>query len=323
MDKTLQAAILLLASCVILTGCTSEPPSSHPETATGTAGSSAVSQTASPERYTIPDVIDDSFWDAVNRLNSIGQVNVRLEETDVIADALGIEELVDPNDYPEIADFTVRETDPEAGDSLPENGTISIYVDPPLPQEAKGHAWQAECGPPQKKVFGQDNILEFMATHKAATCQTNRIPGSKLVLSKDEEDALKLANKSEFYGADSDFEDLLDLCTKPELSPSDIGDRYLFGAAAKICPNSPLADTLAGWGNGSIFDDGSYEVGSDVVPGTYVSSSPAKNCYWERSTAHGSVIDNDFIVFARKGAKAILNSGESFHSENCGTWKLQ
>lgn len=92
-------------------------------------------------------------------------------------------------------------------------------------------------------------------------------------------------------------------------------------AAAMICPTAPHAATLAGRGDGSVFDSGGSRVVGQTVPaGTYRSTSPAENCYWERTTGGGDTIANDFVTFAADGVTVELRDGEGFTSSDCGIW---
>ena len=72
--------------------------------------------------------------------------------------------------------------------------------------------------------------------------------------------------------------------------------------------------------------DGTYTVGDEMDPGTYQAmvthgANGLHNCYWERSTGSGDIIDNNFINFAPDGVTVTVKSGEGFTSENCGAWK--
>ena len=69
--------------------------------------------------------------------------------------------------------------------------------------------------------------------------------------------------------------------------------------------------------------DGTYEVGVDVQPGTYVSAPTSGiNCYWERSTGSddlGSIIDNDNTT--GQAVVTIKKSDKFFTSSGCSDWK--
>ena len=72
------------------------------------------------------------------------------------------------------------------------------------------------------------------------------------------------------------------------------------------------------------FDDGRYTVGHKpgmVKPGIYRVAGPLRDCYWERSTGNGSIIDNQFITYAPSGTRVTVSTGEGFTSERCGRWE--
>ncbi|MEU4033507.1 hypothetical protein [Streptomyces collinus] len=71
---------------------------------------------------------------------------------------------------------------------------------------------------------------------------------------------------------------------------------------------------------GRVFDDGVYRVGSEVRPGTYYTTD-VEGCYWERTDANGSTIDNNFVSAAKRVQVTIRASDYSFHSESCGRWQ--
>ena len=81
-----------------------------------------------------------------------------------------------------------------------------------------------------------------------------------------------------------------------------------------MAPPPPPAVAMGG--------DGTYEVGVDIKPGTYVSKRPESgNCYWARLTGGdslGSIIDNgnsagQVVVTIKKGDKF-------FESNGCSDW---
>lgn len=72
---------------------------------------------------------------------------------------------------------------------------------------------------------------------------------------------------------------------------------------------------------GTTFVDGNHIVGDNgIAPGYYRTTQEARNCYWERTSASGSTIDNDFVTFAPGGAEVRVRAGEGLVSDGCGTW---
>lgn len=84
--------------------------------------------------------------------------------------------------------------------------------------------------------------------------------------------------------------------------------------ATETAPPPPPETAMAG--------DGTYEVGVDVKPGTYVSPpTDGINCYWERSTGGdelGSIIANDNT--SGQAVVTIKKSDKFFISSGCSDW---
>ena len=69
------------------------------------------------------------------------------------------------------------------------------------------------------------------------------------------------------------------------------------------------------------FKDGNYAVPKDVKPGDYRTFGAASDCFWERSTSRGDVIDSSFVANAPNGARVtIRRSDGGFKSEGCELW---
>ncbi|MFE5614091.1 hypothetical protein [Streptomyces sp. NPDC056524] len=76
------------------------------------------------------------------------------------------------------------------------------------------------------------------------------------------------------------------------------------------------------------FGDGTYVVSSKPVegeetipPGTYRSQGKMEDCYWERTSESGDIIDNNFATSARSITVTIRSSDGQFTSEGCEVWK--
>ncbi|WBC08379.1 hypothetical protein [Micromonospora sp. WMMA1947] len=102
-------------------------------------------------------------------------------------------------------------------------------------------------------------------------------------------------------------------------------------AALTLCPAHPYARKwraavrqgradaqLAA--QGRLFEDGTYRVGKEIKPGTYVTTD-VDGCYWERQDRSGNTIDNYFTNGARRVQVTIRSSDYAFHSESCGKWR--
>jgi hypothetical protein len=64
--------------------------------------------------------------------------------------------------------------------------------------------------------------------------------------------------------------------------------------------------------------EGFWIVGVDIAPGLWRNDGTEDNCYWERSTKTGDIIDNHF---GAGGGTAYLRATDfQFQARNCGTW---
>lgn len=131
---------------------------------------------------------------------------------------------------------------------------------------------------------------------------------------------------------------LYELCTR--VSPDDISLSPGLPSTTRIeeingmlalCPGHPLAAQLKGAiaqalapttaeVAGESFHGGTFLVGTEVQPGTYAVEGEIENCYWERTNARGEIIDNGFVVGARRVEVTIHSSDYSFHNQGCGEW---
>jgi hypothetical protein len=71
-------------------------------------------------------------------------------------------------------------------------------------------------------------------------------------------------------------------------------------------------------------EEGDWEVGADVKPGTYKTVEPIEgDCYWKISPIGrpDDIIDNDIVTGGRP--TVILKKGQQFTNQGCGTWGRQ
>jgi len=98
--------------------------------------------------------------------------------------------------------------------------------------------------------------------------------------------------------------------------------------AALLCPDHPhieelgpavaAALDLAERDRNRIQYDGTYVVGKELNPGTYV-AMPTGGCYWERTDRNGEIIDNNFSNGARVQF-TVEPSDYSVSVQGCGEW---
>jgi hypothetical protein len=68
------------------------------------------------------------------------------------------------------------------------------------------------------------------------------------------------------------------------------------------------------------FGDGTYIVGTDILPGTYRSSGD-NDCYWERLSGF-SGSESDIIANGSNSIITIKNTDKGFDTSGCGTWTI-
>jgi hypothetical protein len=75
----------------------------------------------------------------------------------------------------------------------------------------------------------------------------------------------------------------------------------------------------------STISNGIHEVGVDVKAGQYKTNVPeGELCYWERSRGADDISDSTSTSTYKEGParqSVTLKKGESFETEDCGTWK--
>lgn len=148
----------------------------------------------------------------------------------------------------------------------------------------------------------------------------------------------------ELYGSAAEF--VSDMCESLPTSGAGMSTRpqwlaeggYLEGDGAailqagvpKLCPKwtSVVKQAVSGdyerW-----YSSGTYRVSSKpgtvddpaIPPGTYRSEGKLEDCYWERTSESGEIIDNNFATSARRITVTIRASDGQFTSERCGVWK--
>lgn len=68
---------------------------------------------------------------------------------------------------------------------------------------------------------------------------------------------------------------------------------------------------------------GTFVVGQDIQPGTYVVEQASPGCYWERTDASGEIIDNNFVTGATRVQVTIRSTDYSFTNQGCGKFVRQ
>lgn len=93
---------------------------------------------------------------------------------------------------------------------------------------------------------------------------------------------------------------------------------------AQAAPAPAVTVTQQPQENTAVTDDGIYQVGVDIKPGTYVAKGPFDpdtGCYWARlkSADPNDEISND-LKMSGQSIVTIKKSDADFETEGCGTW---
>ncbi len=119
------------------------------------------------------------------------------------------------------------------------------------------------------------------------------------------------------------------LIPSTEVSPEQVAE---VNGMLTLCPKHPYAKELRramtegqqlaqAEARGELFYAGTFRVGAEIKPGTYVIDEASEGCYWERLDASGEIIDNNFLAGATRVEVTIVASDYSFHNEGCGPWR--
>jgi hypothetical protein len=92
-----------------------------------------------------------------------------------------------------------------------------------------------------------------------------------------------------------------------------------------LCPEH-VATLDAVLGGTAPVGDGSYQVGAAhnrVVPGQWRTTDAVADCYWERTSPNGDILDNQFVTHAAARVTITIRPSDgSFTTRGCGMWEL-
>ncbi|GAA2001391.1 hypothetical protein [Brevibacterium samyangense] len=183
-----------------------------------------------------------------------------------------------------------------------------------------------------------DDIWEFEASGRVECDVSFKSFSRSYTTTETERDAIEEADYDDVDSLDT----LYSLCAEAYLgdyeetlpwSPAQIQEAR---GAFVLCPDHPERDEVEermqqgeeeekARERGEIFGSGTYRVGEDISPGTYVTESDSgfDGCYWERLDSAGNIIDNNFIRSGFRAEVTIRESDYSFSTERCGEWRKQ
>jgi hypothetical protein len=99
------------------------------------------------------------------------------------------------------------------------------------------------------------------------------------------------------------------------------GERRPRGKSAKAPAAAPMSPSSSTTPGGSSIEEGTWEVGKDIRPGTYKASG-GSGCYWAILNGpptgdHDNIEDNGGFT---KHVVVTLSEGQWFETNGCGTW---
>lgn len=93
------------------------------------------------------------------------------------------------------------------------------------------------------------------------------------------------------------------------------------GAATDVAGADPTQPVTPPAAKTTIAADGTYQVGTDIAPGTYASAGPASGtCSWKRADAANKTLDN--AISHKPQVVAILPTDATFKTSGCQAWSL-
>ncbi|MGL3805887.1 PASTA domain-containing protein [Paeniglutamicibacter sp. R2-26] len=233
--------------------------------------------------------------------------------------------------------FVVDSQSLRAGDT-PSESVVLIYASPTEAQISNLQPWTITCS---DDSYSDDSIEDVHTDLKSIWASKNfeeyrscdvEFTGTEWNPTKKEKRISKIVNEH-FNGKEDPelaYADAMETCAIPGASDYDGSESWedtpgpYLEAAVILCPDAPFYKQMKKWADGEIFEYGTYEVGTEIKPGTYRSRKKVSDCYWARLTPGGDIIANNFISYAASGATVTVRSGEVLEvDEDCGTWTKQ
>ncbi|MFD4795871.1 hypothetical protein [Streptomyces anulatus] len=95
-----------------------------------------------------------------------------------------------------------------------------------------------------------------------------------------------------------------------------------------LCPEWSKTVTEVLGAGVRFYSDGTYRVMANpgsaadaIAPGVYRVVGALEDCYWERTSKGGEILDNGFATSARDITVTIASSDGQFTARGCGVWK--
>lgn len=211
---------------------------------------------------------------------------------------------------------------------------------PELPESPLVRELEMECGGEEYSDRAPYSTLEEVWALEPEAHTSCDVDDDTTVLLDVEREALAHA-----YGTGSDSLHILyGICGEAMMGnagkfgplPYSEGQRAEAEGALILCPDHPDAEPVRELmgeaaaddemrADGRMFAGGTYLVGEEVQPGSYVSESgdsePFDGCYWELTAESGDIIDNYFSTSALRVELTVTSSAYSLTVDGCGEFR--
>lgn len=245
------------------------------------------------------------------------------------------------NDTDAAAPVAEVTTDAETTEAEPSpTPTPTPSPTPELPESPQVRELEMQCGGEdysERKPYSSLEEVWTLEPEAHTSCDVN---DDTTVLLDVEREALAHAYEP---GSDS-LHILYGICAETMMGnagkfgplPYSEGQRAETEGALILCPDHPDAEPvreLMGQAvaddemraEGRMFGGGTYLVGEEVQPGTYVSESgdgePFDGCYWELTAESGDTIDNFFSTSALRVELTVTSSAYTLTVDGCGEFR--
>ncbi|PWU56293.1 hypothetical protein DLE60_26505 [Micromonospora globispora] len=219
---------------------------------------------------------------------------------------------------------------PDSSDTYPDDPKNILQQAPVNLECETENDWEGTLLTVYPGKDGRPDFADVWAA-KPSSCE---IAGRLNIVTAVEKQAYKVSKYD-----DQDISTLYEICAA--VDPDDVYVEAGFAASSEqipeinaaliLCPTHPYAKKWRAAvqrgqvdadleAQGRLFGSGTYRVGKEIKPGTYVTHD-VDGCYWERQNSSGNIIDNYFTNGARRVQVTIRSSDYAFHSENCGEWR--
>lgn len=202
-------------------------------------------------------------------------------------------------------------------------GTLINFEPPPPPPDFTFECYEQTYSGPTPTFTALDQVWTAAATSQFRTCSVEVRPG----YTPTPNDLAAVEAYRQFVPSETPegaLNTMLGICAESWAADDDVlrWQPTVVHGAALLCPTAPHTALLRARGDAALVADGTFVVGQTILPGTWRTDPGVRDCYWERTSGSGDIIDNNFVTFAPAGATVTIRSSDGgFVSERCGIWR--